>query len=165
MSKFFVFTALSRTGPQLVFQYGKADGVGGSVETMVDTNQDFTLTFGKGRLASATLVAEKVPALTCTYQDDVQTGCVSSNVDISLSWTGFGPVSRGGWTSHEISDGFKLISHGSGTSRSATVTGSITVDKTTLNTFDYAELGANKSFEMTHCTGTACPQPEPQRSR
>lgn len=165
LSKFVVIPSLTRTGPLLTLWQATADGAGGSVETTVDTNRGFTFTIDKGRLGSATLVATNLPASTCTWQEDQKIGCVDTTVDINLRWTGFGGITRGGSTSHEMGDGFKLVSHGRGTSRGATVAGSITIGTTTLDAPDYAELGTYQNFEMLHCTGAACPQPEPQRSR
>lgn len=163
LSKFVVIPSLTRTGPQLSLWQATADGAGGSVETTVETNRGFTFTIDKGRLGSATLVATNLPASTCTWQDDQKLGCVDTTVDINLRWTGFGRITRGGTTSHQMGDGFKLVSHGKGTSRGATVAGSVSIGTTTLDAFDYAELGTYKNFEMVHCTGTACPQPEARR--
>lgn len=165
LSKFVVIPSLTRTGPLLSLWQGSADGAGGSVETRVDTNRGFTFTIDKARLGTATLVATGLPATTCTWVEDQQTGCVDTTVDIDLTWTGVGAISRGGSTSHEMGDGYRLVSHGRGTSRQATVTGSITIGTTTLDTPDHAELGTYQNFEMLHCTGAACPQPEPQRTR
>lgn len=165
LSKFVVIPSLTRTGPVLSLWQGTADGAGGSVETRLETNRGFTFTIDKARLGTARLVATDLPASTCTWVEDQEIGCVDTTVDIDLTWTGVGRITRAGSTSHEVGDGFRLVSHGRGTSRGATVTGSITIGTTTLPAPDHAELGTYQNVEMLHCTGTACPQPAPQRSR
>lgn len=165
MAKFFVNPVATRSGTHLTLWYGKADGAGGSVETMVQADHGFTFTIDRARLGSATLVGTGLPATTCTWHEDTELGCVSSSVDVSLTWKGEGAIARGGSTSHEKRAGFMMVTHGSGTSRNATVSGSVHVGGTSISTFDYAELGTFRNFQMVHCTGAACPPPEALRVR
>lgn len=163
LAKGFVNVVKTRTGYELYLSFGTADGMGGSVDTSVmGATEGFTFTTSKVPLRSAQLTAEGLAAETCTWEYDEQIGCVDTTVDIQLAWTGTGKIAREHSTWHFKGDGTSVNAHGSSTFRDAEITGFVSGEGWTVDSFDWASLGTYRSLEIDRCWGDACLEPEPE---
>ena len=128
----------------------------GATDTFADVTSGFSLTIEKS-LASASTSGSGLPATTCTYDADFnQIGCSDTTIDVNANWTGQGPITRSVYNNHFKTVGFSENDHFSGTSRTATATG--TVGGLTLSAAELqgADLGTAKSGTTTICIGSSC---------
>jgi hypothetical protein len=150
----------TRQGPVLVLSQVAFSEDGTFTETsVVDEQAEFTLTMDRARLTQATLHADDVPVQVCVYEDPEEgPDCTDSTVDISLAWTGEGPLLRSGFSAH-FSDGtMRVNTHGLERERQAEVEGAIT-GAVTVDEFSAALMVKSKFVEITRCL-TVCEQPE-----
>ena len=118
---------------------------------------DFTFTIDERGLTTATVTAADVRARTCTYDADFnQTTCTRTRIDLEVTWTGRGSISRGGYNDRSIGDGYRFISHFNGTWRKAIATGTIGDVTYTKDDVSYAELGFARSGSIEVCLGRDC---------
>jgi hypothetical protein len=112
---------------------------------------DSGVSFSIGSSLSSATVSGTVSVTTCTYDADFnQIGCSDAGtVDVSASWTGEGPISRGTFNQNFHQNGYHEIDHFTGTDRQATATA--TVDGTSLGTSDFADIGTALSGTVTIC--------------
>jgi hypothetical protein len=158
-----VHAALTSDGPELWVWQITPSTEGGFVETTLTGEGDHTFTIDKGRLGSASLVGEDLATETCTYDEEgTKLGeCEPGSIDIDLTWTGEGKISRGGLTERFKGDGFSINVHVTSTDRAASVEGAITgaID---VEEFGEAMLGTYKQVETKRCVADACEEPEPE---
>jgi hypothetical protein len=128
----------------------------GETDTYADVTGGFSATIEKS-LGSALTSGSGLPATTCTYDANYsQIGCSDTTIDVNASWTGQGPITRSVFNQHFKTVGFSENDHFTGTSRTATATG--TAGGLTLSAADlqYADLGTTKSGTTTICIGSSC---------
>src|SRR5437870_2882828 len=129
----------------------------GATETSADVTSGFSFTIDNGRLSTASVSGTGLPAQTCTYDADFNlVGCSDTTIDASANWTGEGNIFRGESNDHFHTFGFTLSEHFSGSSRSATATG--TIGGLALGTGDlaFADLGKVNAGSVTICMGSSC---------
>jgi hypothetical protein len=117
---------------------------------------DFTFTIDQRGLTSATVTATDVRARTCTYDADFNTTCERAKIDIDVTWTGRGSLSRGGYNERSIGDGYVFVSHFNGTWRRAIATGTIGEVTYTRDDLSYAQIGFARSGYVDVCLGADC---------
>lgn len=154
----------TRNGPVLVLEQGAYSEGGAWTRTFIpeDEQVSFDLTMDRARLTAAQLHADDVPVQVCTYeaQGDEDPDCVPSTVDVSLTWTGDGPITRSGDSSHYADGTMRINTHGNYTSREATVLGSVTgaVD---VDDFAASWMVRSRYIEIKRCiSDTPCEEPE-----
>lgn len=127
----------------------------GATDTSAAVTSGFSFALPQS-LANASLSALGLPTTTCTYDANLNlVGCTSTTIDVSLSWTGQGPITRGVQNDHVKSDGFSETDHFNGTFRNAAASG--TVAGLTLTASDgQADVGTTKSGTITRCIGNSC---------
>lgn len=156
-----VHAALTSDGPELYVWQSMSNPGGGYIETTVTDAGDYSFTIDRGRLRSARLLADDVTTSTCTYDEEYnQVGdCEVGSVDIDLTWTGQGSISRGNYTERYKNDGFSVNVHVTSTDRSAIVDGAI-AGTISFDQFADGMLGTYKQVETKRCAVDACPAPE-----
>ncbi len=133
------------------------DGPSGVVVTSADADSGFTFTISR-QLTTATVTATDLPVLTCTLDEYGEPigECTTSTVDVTLTWTGEGKITRGSYTEHQKGDGYSLNVHATWTSRAASVAGSVTGFDLSAANLSYASLSQNKQVKTGRCFGDAC---------
>jgi hypothetical protein len=128
----------------------------GGTETFASVTSGFSFTLQQP-LASASLSGSGLPATTCTFDVNFNTiGCSATTIDVGVTWTGQGAITRGWFNDHFKSGGFSQIDHFYGTSRHAVATwtvGGLTLSVTELQ---FAHLGTLKAGTVTICVGSSC---------
>lgn len=152
----------SSTGSQLFLQrfVGHKDAEGeviGDTLTTVEVQDGFTFTINASKLSSASVRATDLPAQVCDIDanGELVEPCASTTVDLNVTWTGVGPISRSVSNSHYGTEGFRINEHFSGTSRQAVATGTVAGSTLTVDDLQGASLGKNKSGTTKSCTD--CP--------
>lgn len=103
-------------------------------------------------LTLATLVVDDVPALACDlippffFECDPAT-ITATEIDLNLTWAGFGNLSREGGNFHFRSPGFIINGHFRGTSRFAAVSGSV-ISEDGLTDFTGGATGFGSMFSV-----------------
>ena len=108
-------------------------------------------------LASASLSGSGLPATTCTFDANFNTiGCSATTIDVSVTWTGQGAITRGRFNEHFKNGGFSEIDHFSGTNRHAVATGTVGGLTLSASELQFADLATLKSGTVTICIGNSC---------
>jgi hypothetical protein len=155
-----VHAALTSDGPELYVWQSGPELSDGYVVTDLAGQGDYTFTIDRARLRTARLVADDLATKTCTFDwDGNQVGtCKRGSIDLDITWTGLGGITRAGHTERYKGDGFSVNATFKSTDRRASadgaVTGAISTDE-----FGESMLGAYKSVETMRCN-QACPAPE-----
>jgi hypothetical protein len=117
----------------------------------------FALAIAAPKLASASVSGSGLTARECTIDArGHQTGCRRVTVSLDVRWTGQGPVTRTVSNLRMTRAGFSMSSHFVGTARAATAAGTVAGQALTARQLEVAELGIDKSIEITRCIGNAC---------
>jgi hypothetical protein len=132
-----------------------ANGNFAGADTTADVTRGFSFTLGH-RLASASLSGSGLPATTCTFDANGQTGCRATTIGVTVTWTGHGPISRSVSNEHFKFDGFRVNDHFNGTFRDATATGTVAGHTLRASQLQVADLSTNKSGTTTVCIGNSC---------
>ena len=126
-------------------------------DTFADVTSGFSFAIQKSQLASASTSGSGLPATTCSVDaSGNEFGCSATTIDVSVIWTGQGPISRAVFNSHFKADGFSVTSHFNGTDRAATATGSVGGLALSGGELQFADLGFTNSGTITVCKGTGC---------
>jgi hypothetical protein len=112
-----------------------------------------SFSFDTLRLSNAS-ASGTVPVTRCTFDAAGNpTGCTNGTLDVSASWTGQGPMSRGNeyvdWFV-QPSD-FTYVDRGSGTFRSATASAVIGGQTFDASELQFADLGVSNDLTLTIC--------------
>jgi hypothetical protein len=85
-----------------------------------------------------------------------ETNCTATTIDLTVAWTGQGPIARQVSNAHFKVAGFSETDHFNGTDRAATATA--TFSGSTLNPSDlqFADLGSANSATIQRCIGLHC---------
>ena len=128
----------------------------GGTETLADVASGFSFTL-RQPLASASLSGSGLPATTCTFDANFNTiGCSATTIDVSVTWTGQGAITRGRFNEHFKNGGFSEIDHFSGTNRHAVATGTVGGLTLSASELQFADLATLKSGTVTICIGNSC---------
>jgi hypothetical protein len=127
----------------------------GATATFADVASGFSFTLLPS-LTSASLSELGLPAFTCTYDANFNQTCTDTTIDVTVAWTGQGPISRGIEINHFKSDGFSVTDRFKGTSRDATATGTIDGSTFTADALQFAHLATDISGTVTVCIGSSC---------
>ncbi len=140
------------------------DPSSGTVETTATASSGFTFTISN-KLSSATLVAEDLPVKTCTLDEFGEPigDCTFSTVDVMLTWTGQGVLTRGSYSDRIKGDGFSMNVHMTWQDRDATVTGDVSGFDLDTAHLDWAYMHHEKQVKTGRCVGEACEGLEPPK--
>ena len=98
-----------------------------------------------------------LPGQTCTFDANFNLiGCTATTIDVTVAWTGQGPISRNVFNDHFKSDGFSETVHFNGTDRNATATGTFNGSTLTAGNLLEADLTTDSSGTVRVCIGTSC---------
>ncbi len=128
----------------------------GATDTFADVTSGFSFAIDHA-LTSASTSGSGLPATTCTFDANFNLiGCSATTIDVNVTWTGQGPISRSVFNDHFKSDGFSETDHFNGTDRAATATGTIGGLTLGASELQFADLGTANSGTITVCIGTSC---------
>jgi hypothetical protein len=128
----------------------------GGTDTLSEVTGGFSFTL-RHRLAGASLSGSGLPATRCAFDADFnQTGCTATTINVTVTWTGRGPIGREVFNEHFKSDGFSVTDHFNGTSRDATAAGRVAGRTLRASALEFADVGTAKSGSTTVCIGTGC---------
>jgi len=129
----------------------------GGTDTFTDVTGGFSFGIEQALLTSASLSGSGLPATACTLDADFRViGCSATTIDVTVAWTGQGPISRSVFNDHFASDGFNETDHFNGTDRAATATGIVGGLALSASELQFANLGTENSGTVTICIGTGC---------
>jgi hypothetical protein len=129
----------------------------GGTDTFTQVTGGFSFDIDQALLTSASLSGPGLPATACTLDADFRViGCTATTIDMTLEWTGQGPISRTVSNDHFASDGFSETDHFNGTSRAATATGIIGGLALSASELEFANLVTENSETVTICIGADC---------
>lgn len=146
----------SKDGPYvMVNQFVTDPQTGNTTQTSVRGTGTFLI--DQARLTAATLSATGLPGTTCTYDETGQQigDCSSATIDVTASWTGEGPITRGVSNQHFKTGGFSMTEHFQGTFRDATATATITGLLAPLGDLQFADLGNTKQLDVELTIGAS----------
>jgi hypothetical protein len=125
--------------------------------TSADVTSGFSFTFQRP-LASASVSGLGLPAQACTVVHNVVIGCTPTTIDVTVAWTGQGPITRGVQNGHFKTDGFSETFYFSGSTRDAPASG--TFNGSTLTAGEPPQQGGfladTVGGTVTVCIGTSC---------
>ena len=128
----------------------------GATDTFADVTSGFSFAIDH-TLTSASTSGSGLPATTCTLDANFNLiGCSATTIDVTVTWTGQGPISRAVIDDHFKSDGFSETDHFNGTDRAATATGTVAGLTLSTSELQFANLGTANSGTITICIGTSC---------
>ena len=157
-----VSVSTSKQGSELfVDQFtGNLDANGnftGGTDTSADVTTGFSFAIDKGTLTSASTSGSGLPATTCTVDANGNViSCSPTTIDVTVTWTGQGPITRAVVNDHFKSNGFSETDHFNGTDRAATATGTVAGSTLSASELQFADLGFTNSGTITRCIGTGC---------
>jgi hypothetical protein len=111
------------------------------------------MTFDTVGLTTAS-ASGRVPVTRCTFDAaGNQTGCTNGTLDVSETWTGQGPITRGiEYVDRSIQPGdVTYIDRGSGTFRSASATATIGGQTFDGSKLQFADFGVSNDLTLTVC--------------
>ncbi len=130
----------------------------GGTDTFADVTSGFSFAIQQSLLTSASVSGSGLPATTCTFDANFNLiGCSATTINVNVTWTGQGPISRAVFNDHFKSDGFSVNDHFNGTDRAATATGTVAGRTLSASELQFANLGTTNSGTITVCIGTSCP--------
>ena len=129
----------------------------GGTDTSADVTSGFSFVIDKAQLTSASVSGSGLPATTCTVDAMGNfTNCSSTTIDVTVVWTGQGPIGRAVVNQHFKSAGFSLTDHFNGTDRAATAAGTVAGSSVSASELQFADLGFTNSGTITRCIGLSC---------
>lgn len=123
---------------------------GGSTTSIsADVTTGFTFTIDSKRLNGASLSAADLPATLCTYDENGELvgQCTDTTVDVHVTWSGQGAMTKGSYTEHVRSGGSMMKLHVLFTNRDALATGSLNGALSAAD-LEFASLGTEKQVKM-----------------
>lgn len=146
-----------REGPGVVVLQSTTDPDTGNF-TNTEAKGPATLTIDQAGLTTASVSATGLQGTTCTFDvNGNQIGdCTTTTVDVSVTWTGQGPIARLVSNEHFKAGSFSGTTHFQGTSRDATVTAAVAGLPAALGDFQFGNMAITKASETTVCIGNHC---------
>jgi hypothetical protein len=127
--------------------------VTGSVDVSGELNGGASFTMDTVGLTTAS-ASGAVPVTRCTFDAaGNQTGCTSGTIDVSVTWTGQGAISRGKEYVDRSVDpgGLTFVDRGSGTFRLASATATIGGQTFDASELQFADFGVSNDLTLTVC--------------
>ncbi|HEX9300118.1 MAG TPA: hypothetical protein VF968_08305 [Actinomycetota bacterium] len=126
----------------------------GDTDTFVDVPNGFSFTTDAGKLSAASVSGSHVPGTTCSYDANFDLiGCTGTAVDVSVTWTGYGPIGRGTFHDQFHSDGFTFSDHFQGMSRKAVASGTVGGRVLTTDDLGFADMLRSNFGGVDICIG------------
>jgi hypothetical protein len=129
----------------------RTSGTMGGTTTSVsaDATSGFRFTIDAKRLSGASVSATDLPAVKCTYDENgEQVGeCTDTTVDLNVTWSGRGTVTKGSYNEHVRSGGSMTRVHVLWTSRDALASGSLDGALSAAD-LEYAGLRTEQQVKM-----------------
>jgi hypothetical protein len=158
----FVNVSTSKQGSELIVDHfvGNLDASGnftGGTDTSADVTTGFSFAIDKAQLTSASVSGSGLSATTCTVDANGNViSCSPATIDVTVVWTGQGPISRAVVNQHVKSAGFSVTDHFNGTDRAATAAGTVAGSSVSASELQFADLGSTNSGTITRCIGLSC---------
>lgn len=128
----------------------------GGTDTFADVTSGFSVAIDKA-LTTGSTSGSGLPATTCTVDANFNfINCSATTIDVTVAWTGQGPISRSVFNDHFKSTGFSVNDHFNGTDRAATANGTVAGSTVGASQLQFADLGTANSGTTTVCIGTTC---------
>jgi len=127
--------------------------VTGSVDVSGELNSGASFTMDTVGLSTAS-ASGAVPVTRCTFDAAGNpTGCTSGTMDVSMTWTGQGAISRGKeWVDHSVDPGgLTFVDRGIGTFRQASATATIGNETFDGSDLQIADFGVANGLTVTIC--------------
>jgi hypothetical protein len=127
--------------------------VTGSVDVSGELNSGASFTMDTVGLTTAS-ASGTVPVTRCTFDAAGNpTGCTSGTMDVSMTWTGQGAISRGiEYVDHSVAPGgLTFVDRGSGTFRLASATATIGGQTFDASELQFADFGVSNDLTVTVC--------------
>src|SRR5215470_15565705 len=127
----------------------------GGTDTSADVTSGFSFAIEKAQLTSASTSGSGLPATTCTVDAfGNPISCSATTIDVTVAWTGQGPITRSVFNDHFRTAGFSETDHFNGTDRAATAAGTVAGSTVGASQLQFADLGFTNSGTTTVCIGT-----------
>ena len=158
----FVNVSTSKQGSELFVDHfvGNLDASGnftGGTDTSADVTSGFSFAIDKAQLTSASVSGSGLPATTCSVDAMGNfSNCSATMIDVTVVWTGQGPIGRAVVNQHFKSAGFSVTSHFNGTDRAAAATGAVAGSALGASELQFADLGFTNSGTIFRCIGLSC---------
>ena len=129
----------------------------GGTDTSADVTSGFSFAIDKAQLTSGSTTGSGLPATTCTVDANFNfINCSATTIDVTVAWTGQGPIGRSVANDHFKSTGFSVNDHFNGTDRAATAAGTVAGSTVGTSQLQFADLGFTNSGTTTVCIGNTC---------
>jgi len=129
----------------------------GGTDTFADVTSGFSFTADKAQLTTGSTSGSGIPATTCAVDaNGNETNCSATTIDLTVAWTGQGPISRSVSNDHFKVTGFSENDHFNGTDRAATATGTFSGSTLSASDLQFADLGFANSGSIFRCIGNGC---------
>jgi hypothetical protein len=161
-TNFEVNVSTSKQGSELYVDHftGNLNAMGnftGGTDTFADVATGFSFAIDKTHLTSASTSGSGLPAMTCSVDvSGNESGCSATTMDVTVTWTGQGPITRAVLNQRFKSSGFSVTDHSSGTDRAAAATGTVAGSTLGASELVFADLGFTNSGTITRCIGLSC---------
>src|SRR5215472_5467032 len=128
----------------------------GGTDTFADVTSGFSVAIDKA-LTSGSTSGSGLPATTCTVDAfGNPISCRATTIDVTVAWTGQGPITRSVFNDHFRTAGFSETDHFNGTDRAATAAGTVAGSTVGASQLQFADLGFTNSGTTTVYIGTGC---------
>ena len=129
----------------------------GGTDTSADVTSGFSFAIDKGQLTTASTSGLGLPATTCSVDAMGNLfNCSATTIDVTVAWTGQGPITRAVFNDHFKTAGFSENDHFIGTDRAAAATGTVAGSSLSASELQFADLGFTNSGTILRCIGTGC---------
>jgi hypothetical protein len=129
----------------------------GGTDTFANVTSGFSFTADKAQLTTGSTSGSGLPATTCAVDangNDIN--CSATTIDLTVTWTGQGPITRGVSNDHFKTAGFSQNDHFNGTDRAATATATIAGNTLSASDLQFGDLGFANSGTIVRCIGNSC---------
>jgi len=129
----------------------------GGTDTFADVTSGFSFNVDKAQLTTGSTSGSGLPATTCAVDaNGNEFNCSATTIDLTVAWTGQGPIARQVANDHFKVTGFSENDHFNGTDRAATATGTFSGSTLSATDLQFADLGFANSGTILRCIGSGC---------
>jgi hypothetical protein len=157
----FTATTLTVTPSQLAVDQFTAntDASGnftGGTDTFADVTTGFSFRIDKAQLTTAS-ASGAIPGTTCAVDvNGNETNCTATTINLTVAWSGQGPIAREVANQHFKAAGFSESDHFNGTDRAASASGTFSGNALNASDLQFADLGFANSGIIQRCIGLSC---------
>jgi hypothetical protein len=127
----------------------------GGTQTSADVTSGFSFAIDQAHLTTGSTNGSGIPATTCTFDaNGLDINCTPTTIDLTVTWTGQGPITHAVSTQHFKTAGFSEEQHTVATARTATPTG--TLSGSMLGDMAVGELFFATTGTTELCIGNSC---------